>query len=250
MIWMTGFSAALFVYLLVLCVILLFSFIILRRKIRKLAEKEQEMGGSLQEKIQVLDKKTRDLEKLNKEFLSAQSMMKAAKHELESQGTEDGLTRLASLSFFNKILKMEWRRAFRFKRPLSLVLMDIDYYKPFIDAYGNHEADQCLRKLAVIIKRSVSRAGDLAARLDGSQFAVILPETTTEGALTVAERIRKRVEALALPHKFSPSDPFLTVSCGVTGMTPQTYHGDSLLLEKVKEALIRAQNEGHNCVKL
>jgi diguanylate cyclase (GGDEF)-like protein len=134
--------------------------------------------------------------------------------ELESLAALDGLTGLLNRRSFDERLAQEARRASRVNHPLALLMIDVDDFKPFNDAYGHQIGDACLRSAAQAIRGALSRAGDVAARYGGDEFAVILPGADKTGALRVAKRIRERVDALPLANPFSTTSQKLTLSIG------------------------------------
>jgi two-component system, cell cycle response regulator len=233
-----------------MCVVLLISFILLQRRLKKMTKEEQDLKETLSEQHSLVESKSHELDKVLKDMADTKKELKKTASELESFGSEDSLTKLSNRKFFDKSLKREWQRAYRHKRPLALLWYSVDFYEEFVQAYGRDEAENCLVRVAQILQETVKRPGDISARVDDHQFASILPETATDGAMTVAEKIRKRVEALAIPHKYGPIDPFVTVSGGLISVIPTTYHGAGILVEKARDALDRAKQDGRNCVKL
>jgi diguanylate cyclase (GGDEF)-like protein/PAS domain S-box-containing protein len=158
----------------------------------------------------------------------------------------DGLTGIANRRRFDEYLATEWRRAARQGTSLGLILIDLDHFKLYNDRYGHLLGDECLRKVAGVLESAVSRPADLVARFGGEEMAMLLPETSQEGASRMAEKIRLRVERLELPHQDSPVSPVVTISVGVGWSTPKP--GDSLdrFLNAVDAALYRAKREGRN----
>jgi diguanylate cyclase (GGDEF)-like protein len=126
----------------------------------------------------------------------------------------DGLTGLANRFHFDGMLAYEYARHMRSGKEMALIMLDIDHFKAFNDTYGHISGDECLREIARAMTRTVSRSTDLVARYGGEEFVVLLPETSLRGAVTLAERIRNCIGALALPHKGS-STGHVTASLGV-----------------------------------
>ena len=141
---------------------------------------------------------------------------------LESLSATDGLTDLANRRRFDDFLGREWRRSMRDQTLLSLVLLDIDFFKEFNDHYGHLAGDDCLRQVARILQEATQRPGDLAARYGGEEFACILPDTDSPGAVAMANRIREQVNAAGIPHFFSSVADHITVSFGVATLVPST----------------------------
>jgi diguanylate cyclase (GGDEF)-like protein len=162
---------------------------------------------------------------------------------------EDGLTGIANRRHFDNMYEIEWRRAMRGKYPLSLIFLDIDFFKPYNDIYGHRQGDKCLVMVAKSLKEHTRRPGDMVARYGGEEFVVILPNTEYEGALSVAEKMRETVWEFNEPHKGSGSDERLTISAGVASVVPEEALNSSELVEKADTALYTAKAEGRNCVK-
>lgn len=160
----------------------------------------------------------------------------------------DGLTGIANRRRFDERLEQEWRRASREQQKLTLIMVDIDYFKNYNDHYGHPAGDECLKKIAQVLHEASGRPGDLAARYGGEEFALILPNTTHAGGEKVAEQIRARVEALELPHARSEVSPWVTVSVGVTSHAPGNKEDSNILLEGADRALYKAKQQGRNRV--
>jgi diguanylate cyclase (GGDEF)-like protein len=168
---------------------------------------------------------------------------------LESRSLLDALTLIPNRRKFDETLAMEWRRAMRDKTPLSLVMVDIDYFKQYNDHYGHGAGDICLQKVAAALAESVVRPSDLVARYGGEEFVVILPDTHQQAALHVAERVRESIERLALPHAHSTVAAVVTISVGVaTQQVTQEHLLPKILSDAADKALYSAKNEGRNRV--
>jgi diguanylate cyclase (GGDEF)-like protein len=168
----------------------------------------------------------------------------------EREAFHDYLTRIANRRRFNQTLDLEWRSGLRSRKPLALILLDVDYFKRYNDSYGHSAGDTVLSRLSQVIAKAARRPRDLAARYGGEEFAVLLPETGAEQAVQLAERIRFAVESLAIPHAASGGVPFVTVSLGAASLVP---HGDDhpgSLISLADMALYRAKERGRNRVEL
>ncbi len=166
---------------------------------------------------------------------------------MERLAVTDGLTGLFNRRHFNLTLAQEWARASRNGRSLSLVLLDIDHFKRYNDAYGHQAGDACLIEVAGVLKAHARRSGDCAARYGGEEFALILPELSSAQAGEIAERIRQAVAELALPNSGSDSG-IVTVSIGVAARVPGDTMRPEDLLRLADEALYAAKHEGRNRV--
>jgi diguanylate cyclase (GGDEF)-like protein len=173
---------------------------------------------------------------------------KNAQIALQQQATLDGLTGIANRRCFDEKLHVEWSRAQRYGEPVALILADVDYFKRYNDHYGHQGGDECLKSVAGMLQREVFRPTDMAARYGGEEFAIILPATSLEGALTVAERLRTDIEAMAIPHAGSEVGPSVTLSIGVAALTPTRECIASSLVAMADKALYQAKAGGRNQV--
>ncbi len=169
-----------------------------------------------------------------------------ANQKLQELATTDGLTGIANRRQFDRVLMLEWRRLAREELPLSLIMFDIDFFKLYNEFYGHLGGDDCLRQVAGAIARSAKRAGDLAARYGGEEFAVILPNTSAEGANFVARKICDGIASLKLPHARSSIGPYVTLSCGIATAIPSGEESPDTLIHSADSALYQAKNEGKN----
>ncbi len=169
---------------------------------------------------------------------------------LTKMGMADGLTGIPNRRRFDETMSVEWRRATRSGQPLSLIMTDIDYFKNYNDTYGHLEGDECLRKVAIKLCKTLKRPGDLVGRWGGEEFACILPETDSIGAMIVAEQLRTGIIDLAIPHISSPIAPVITISLGVTTITPKPGQDPLELIKRSDEALYKAKRAGRNQIGL
>jgi diguanylate cyclase (GGDEF)-like protein len=170
--------------------------------------------------------------------------------ELESLAALDGLTGLFNRRSFDKRLSEEVRRALRVRHPLALLMIDVDDFKPYNDAHGHQIGDACLRRVALAIRGALSRAGDLAARYGGDEFAVILPDTDRIGALRVAQRIRDRVDDLGIANPFSSTSQRLTLSIGGSYATGEFEESAERLVASADAELYRAKRSGRDRISV
>ncbi|MDX2469941.1 MAG: sensor domain-containing diguanylate cyclase [SAR324 cluster bacterium] len=169
--------------------------------------------------------------------------------ELQALSRTDGLTALLNRRIFDETLESEFKRAQTQKKPLSLIMVDIDYFKPYNDTYGHVMGDQTLREVANLIQQTFRRQRDLVARYGGEEFAVILPATEMEHALRLAEELRARVEKDQIPHKASKVGAHVTISVGVATNIDGIYNCAKELVEGSDLGLYLAKEEGRNCVR-
>jgi len=180
------------------------------------------------------------------ETLRDMTSKKQAQIALEALASSDGLTGLANRRMFDKHLNQECRRARREVSPVSLLMIDIDYFKNYNDSLGHHRGDECLRMVAAVISDQMLRPGDLAARYGGEEFAVILPSTPLAGAVSVANRILIALDAATLPHPTSPIANRVTVSIGVA--SGKYLHNEFDLIARADAALYEAKRNGRHQV--
>jgi diguanylate cyclase (GGDEF)-like protein/PAS domain S-box-containing protein len=173
---------------------------------------------------------------------------KQAQISLEQLATRDGLTGLANRRCFDDTLHAEWQRALRQQQPLSLLMVDVDNFKQYNDAYGHVGGDECLRRIAGAVAKEM-RANDLVARYGGEEFGVILPNQSLKGAAIVAERMRCRVEQLHLPN-LGAAKQFVTISIGAATALPAPEYEPAQLLATADAALYRAKHMGRNRISL
>lgn len=175
--------------------------------------------------------------------------LKRLRDLLQYQSTTDTTTGLANRRAFDELLTQEWSRGTRYKLPLSLAMVDIDFFKGFNDFHGHLSGDECLRRVAQALFAAVPRRdGDLVARYGGEEFAVLLVDTDSEGVRTVSERLRSGVSALAIPHGRSAASEVVTVSIGAASIIPDGGHSPTVLIAIADGFLYRAKEEGRNRV--
>ena len=188
-------------------------------------------------------------EALEDELRAARAALELRNVTLRQLADSDALTGLANRRRFDETLAAEHERARRSGQPLSLILLDVDYFKKFNDRYGHVAGDDCLRRVAAAIATGPRRPTDLAARYGGEEFAIILPDTDGEGARAVAEKIRQAVPALGIAHADSPCAA-VTVSLGVHTCRPAAESEAAPLacIEAADGLLYRAKMDGRNCL--
>jgi two-component system, chemotaxis family, response regulator WspR len=174
--------------------------------------------------------------------------LEQANARLEEMATRDELTGIRNRRYFLEQLDLEWRRAMRTREPVSLVVADIDSFKALNDTYGHAEGDSSLARVAACMRAAARRAADCVARIGGEEFAILLPGTGAEGAVTFAERVRRDVEALRIPNARSRVCPTLTISLGVSTTRPKPADGSPALAAAADRGLSRSKSAGCNRV--
>ncbi|MDC9725395.1 MAG: diguanylate cyclase [Gammaproteobacteria bacterium] len=196
----------------------------------------------------VLNAKLRAMERI----ADMRQQLKKANRELLRMTVRDGLTGIANRRHFDEVISREVRRAIRAGSSVSLVMCDIDYFKPYNDNYGHQAGDDCLKYVARTMAKVSKRPGDLVARYGGEEFALILPETELSGAQAIAENVRVAVDKLDLSHQYSLVSDHITLSCGVTTVSPTK--GDDVavtvkqLIKTADKGLYLAKEQGRNQV--
>ncbi len=165
---------------------------------------------------------------------------------LERLANVDGLTELANRRRFDELYELEWQRARRSRRPLSLALLDVDAFKQYNDRYGHPAGDRALRAVARLAAAAMRRPSDLAARYGGEELVLLMPETGAFEARMVVEGICEALAALAIPHEASGVAPVLTVSVGGATFDVDSREDSAALFEAADTHLYRAKKAGRN----
>ena len=168
---------------------------------------------------------------------------------IEQLSLEDALTGIPNRRRFDSAMETEWKSAIREKTPISLLMIDIDNFKRFNDDYGHQQGDMTLKTVAGIIKSSVKRPNDLAARWGGEEFTALLPKTDIDGALIVAENIRSKIENAEIPSVNGAEPLKVTVSIGVSSITPAVKDSIFDFIRQADSALYNAKETGRNKVR-
>ncbi|MBA4490203.1 diguanylate cyclase [Paracoccus sp. S1E-3] len=174
--------------------------------------------------------------------------MKQMRDQLASLALVDPLTGLGNRRMLETLFAEEMTRVARAQEHLSIILVDIDYFKQFNDFYGHLEGDDCLRAVAAGLGGAMRRGGDLCARYGGEEFACVLPCTDLDGAMHLAEMLRARVEALAIPHRGSSCAQVVTISAGVCSSRCAPGMTMSRWFEEADRLLYQSKSAGRNRV--
>lgn len=165
---------------------------------------------------------------------------------LEQFSRLDSLTEIPNRREFGRVLEGEWLRAKRAHKPISLILIDVDYFKKYNDHYGHSEGDQCLKQVAQVIENNIRRSHDTVARYGGEEFVVILPETDKEGAIQVAEQVKQGIANANIQHEHSKVSDYITISQGISTIVPTIPLTPRNLIDTADVALYAAKNAGRN----
>lgn len=157
----------------------------------------------------------------------------------------DGLTQVANRRYFDEQFQRQWWQSSEKKKYLSVILCDVDYFKKYNDTYGHQAGDKCLQQVAQTLEKTV-RSTDLVARYGGEEFVILLPKSSPEMVMMVAERIGSNVRNLNIPHTSSEASPWVTLSCGVASTVPDLHQAPAGLVAQADKALYQAKQQGRD----
>jgi diguanylate cyclase (GGDEF)-like protein len=172
--------------------------------------------------------------------------LQRARNSLKQLSVTDSLTDLSNRRHFDEVLHREFNRSSRLHHPLSLIMLDVDFFKKFNDGYGHVMGDECLKQVAYTIRGTLHRPADFAARYGGEEFACILPDTDVTGAVAIAEQIRANIEDLNIPHRNSLIADHVTASVGVFTVTHYANISVNEVVSKADQQLYLAKENGRN----
>ena len=221
---------------------------------RALRRRSERLAAQVADRTSELTQTVEELSRTQAELREKNQLLAQANERLEELTLIDELTGIANRRRLQQALQEEWSRARRYRQPLALVLVDFDHFKSLNDSRGHVEGDHALRAVARYLAAEVRRTGDLVARYGGEEFALLLPATTLARATELAERLRRGIESLAIPHPGTIAGR-ITASFGVASVVPPADGGAdepntvfSALVETADAALYRAKAEGRNKV--
>ncbi len=166
--------------------------------------------------------------------------------ELWQISRTDPLTNISNRRHFFDVFHKAWTTAAESKLPLGLIMLDVDYFKRYNDQYGHQAGDNCLVKVAAVIKSLLAESNSLVGRYGGEEFAVLLQSTNLNFTTTLAERIRQEIENLEIEHAASEVAKVITVSCGAAVIIPNVHSAPEMLIKSADDALYRAKDTGRN----
>ncbi len=176
--------------------------------------------------------------------------LEIANKELERLSNLDALTNIYNRRYFDDLLQKEIHRMQRIAGPLSLLFCDIDYFKKYNDTYGHVAGDRCIRIIAKVLQEHCKRDSDVVARYGGEEFGVILPNTSAQDAVSIAQAICRDIEGMKIAHTASPIKDVVSISIGVASLVPNIQTTPRELVELVDEALYQSKNSGRDRVTL
>ncbi|QFU74695.1 GGDEF domain-containing protein [Halioglobus maricola] len=174
--------------------------------------------------------------------------LRDARRQLTDLANIDELTGLGNRRMVNTALKAEINRARRTATPLSVILLDVDYFKAYNDTYGHPAGDEVLQRLADIMQNATSRAGEVVGRYGGEEFILVLPGSSSPSAMRIAERLKDFIAEAAIPHGESDVSPSITVSQGIATVEPDTELMPADLIKMADKALYKAKASGRNAI--
>ena len=201
-------------------------------ELQRLANEQLEMR--VQERTQKLQEAMDDLATANT--------------RLQALTMQDGLTGIYNRRYFDQKLEKEWQRALRNQDSLALLLIDIDFFKDFNDKYGHLAGDECLKRVAQVIRDTITRPSDAVSRYGGEEFVVVLPDTSSEGAVHVAENIRRAMQSVQI--RLEQGQTMVSVSIGVAALIPSDARVPQDLISIADQALYQAKTNGRNRTQL
>ncbi len=186
---------------------------------------------------------------LEKEKQQLMKDLEQKNRELERLSFIDGLTGISNRRYFDIMIDKEWRRLTREAAPISIAMIDIDYFKLFNDAYGHLVGDDCLKKVAKALEKALFRPGDFIARYGGEEFVAVLPNAGLNGGLEIVRRMQSNIEALAINHVDSQVSDIVTVSIGLACALPDRGSGYASLIQCADGVLYNAKENGRNRIE-
>lgn len=229
--------------LILIIILMIFFFIKRTRKMRLQIKNHEENAMQLSRTVEDLKKERDDIQlQLEDQNL----LLEKTKQELRRIKQIDGVTDIPDYKKFIELYDQEWRRAFRYSRELSIILMNVDFMDLFNNTYGRQEGDQCLKKIASMLSEIIKRPGDLVAKYKEDEFVVILSETTLKDAFAMAEMLRVGAEFLKIDNEKSTIAPYVTISIGIASITPKEGMEPEQLIEAAKQALNQSKEDGKN----
>ena len=177
-----------------------------------------------------------------------QASLVDARNRLKELSPTDPLTNVGNRCSFETLFIQEWQRALRETIALSLIFVDIDRFRHYNSFYGRMVGDDCLKEVAIALKNQLQRPSDFIGRYENDQFVILLPNTHSQGAMLLAEQLRKGIQSLNLEHQDSDLSDFVSISLGVATTSPMVKHKTFDFLNTAEEALREAKSLGMNMV--
>ncbi|MBC2715476.1 MAG: diguanylate cyclase [Desulfobacteraceae bacterium] len=204
----------------------------------------------LKQEINFRKAREKELMDLTKQIEETNIKLQTANESLKHTINIDVLTEVASRRYFFDLIDREWKRTVRLSQPVSVNMIDIDFFKAFNDTYGHQKGDVCLKQIAKALEQSLKRPLDIVARYGGEEFIALLPDTDRDGAIEVAKTMQTKVAELGILHDSSQIDENVTISIGIATMVPDRNTTFSALIELADKALYLAKSKGRNRIEI
>ncbi|MEE3719474.1 diguanylate cyclase [Tumidithrix elongata RA019] len=217
------------------------------RDITTIAQQKIELANTLVHLQRTQLQLEEHMQTLETKIAERTAELETANRKLLELATMDGLTGVANRRRFDEYWQQQWQMLAQQQKPLSLILADVDHFKLYNDHYGHLLGDECLRQVARSMSLILNRPTDLVARYGGEEFALILPYTSMEGAIKVADAIAAEIHRLALPHATSTVSDRITLSLGIACIVPQYTTSLQTPISNADIALYKAKQSGRNC---
>ncbi len=198
--------------------------------------------------LSILRQRVKNLIRQSQLIKNQLNELQQANQNLKLLANLDSLTQLSNRRGFDDYIQKEWERMQRIKAPLSLIMCDVDFFKNYNDRYLHSNGDKCLIKVAMAMRNTVRRSGDLVARYGGEEFAIVLPNTNALGAASVAENVRMAIKNLQIDHEASSVCPYVTISVGVSTIIPNQSNDFHALIHAADRALYQSKSQGRDRV--
>ena len=180
---------------------------------------------------------------------SSEHKLMELKDKFKELSLIDGLTQTANRRYFDEYIEKEWFDSAHKSKALSLILIDVDYFKSYNDTYGHINGDECLKLIANTLKETLKQSNNFTTRYGGEEFAVVLPEIDRIEALHIAEKLRKDIESLMVPNINSKASNYVTISVGVASTVPSIVGHYKVFVDEADKALYAAKKKGRNRVE-
>lgn len=201
------------------------------------------LNHQLKESYERLENYTKELENTVSERTKS---LQESNRKLQELATVDSLTQIYNRRYFDEYLSKTWRTLERSGKTLSVILIDIDFFKQYNDTYGHRKGDECLRRVAYELKSSVMRGSDCLARYGGEEF-VVITQQSLQGAMSLAYKLKKNISSLEIPHESSPTR-YVSISLGICSLIPSENYLEENIIQWADEALYKSKKEGRNRV--
>ncbi len=210
----------------------------------ELKQKNEEIESKIMQLAVTNDKLSDEISKR----IELQVNLEQANKKLEHLSYIDELTGIPNRRIFNEVIRKQWNRCMQESIPLSVILLDIDYFKNYNDNYGHLQGDECLKKVAKTLAGSIKHSYDFIGRFGGEEFGIILPGTGYEFSIMIAEQMRISVESLRVSQEYTTVSPYITISLGVATVMPGKHMHYHELIDSSDKQLYKAKQEGRNRV--